>query len=186
MNALENCDVPALRVPDMERIRAARRKRQQQLKRWIQYDKTMEKKEKKGRTATSPPPASNPGGRQHPGLVRSVQFSQAVILLEAAARDDLNEVRKLLSQGVCPNATNTDGLTALHQCCIDNNQEMCRLLIRFGADVNARDTELWTPLHAAATCCHADLCKLLIDSFNRHHRECWHLVVQFACGGSGV
>ncbi|KAL5107588.1 Protein phosphatase 1 regulatory inhibitor subunit 16B [Taenia crassiceps] len=164
MNSLENCDVPALRVPDMERIRAARRKRQQQLKRWIQYDKTMEKKEKKGRTATSPPPGSNPGGRQHPGFVRSVQFSQAVMLLEAAARDDLNEVRKLLSQGVCPNATNTDGLTALHQCCIDNNQEMCRLLIRFGADVNARDTELWTPLHAAATCCHADLCKLLIDS----------------------
>lgn len=91
MNALENCDVPALRVPDMERIRAARRKRQQQLKRWVQYDKTMEKKEKKSRTTTSPPPGSNPGGRQHPGFVRSVQFSQAVILLEAAARDDLNE-----------------------------------------------------------------------------------------------
>ncbi|VDK72584.1 unnamed protein product [Dibothriocephalus latus] len=52
----------------------------------------------------------------------------------------------------------------LVQCCIDDNQEMCRLLLRFGADVNARDTELWTPLHAAATCCHTDLCKLLIDS----------------------
>ncbi|EUB62591.1 Protein phosphatase 1 regulatory inhibitor subunit [Echinococcus granulosus] len=164
MNALESCDVPAMRVPDMERIRAARRKRQQQLKRWVQYDKTMEKKEKRTRTSTSPPPGSTPGGRQHPGFVRSVQFSQAVILLEAAARDDLNEVRKLLNQGVCPNVTNMDGLTALHQCCIDNNQEMCRLLIRFGADVNARDTELWTPLHAAATCCHADLCKLLIDN----------------------
>ncbi|VDL60238.1 unnamed protein product [Hymenolepis diminuta] len=115
MNPLDNLDLPPARVPDLERIRNAKRKRAQQLKRWAQYDKNMEKKEKKGRTSTSPPPGSNPVGRQHPGLARFVQFSQAVILLEAAARDDLDEARKLLSQGVCPNVTNTDGLTALHQ-----------------------------------------------------------------------
>ncbi|BHF69470.1 hypothetical protein SprV_0301251500 [Sparganum proliferum] len=144
----------------MERIRNARRKRQQQLKRWYHYDKSIEKdiqkKHKKGL------PVSPVGGRKT--LIKCVQFSQGVILLEAAARGDLDEARMLLSRGVCPNVTNTDGLTALHQCCIDDNQEMCRLLLRFGADVNARDTELWTPLHAAATCCHTDLCKLLIDN----------------------
>lgn len=88
---MDNCDLPSVRVPDLERIRNARRKRQQQLKRWIQYDKTMEKKEKKIRSSTSPTLSLNPGVRQHPGLSRSVQFSQAVILLEAAARDDLDE-----------------------------------------------------------------------------------------------
>lgn len=97
MNALDNSEMNPVRVPDMERIRNARRKRQQQLKRWIQYDKNMEKKEKKVRSSTSPPPGSNLGGRQHPGFIRSVQFSQAVILLEAAARDDLDEGKLLVS-----------------------------------------------------------------------------------------
>ncbi|TPP66967.1 Protein phosphatase 1 regulatory inhibitor subunit 16B, partial [Fasciola gigantica] len=71
-------------------------------------------------------------------------------------------VRKLLSNGVCPDVANEDGLTALHQCCIDNTPEMCRLLLRFGANPNARDTERWTPLHAAATCHHTELCAILI------------------------
>ncbi|VDD74860.1 unnamed protein product [Mesocestoides corti] len=91
MSNLDSCETPPVRVPDMERIRNARRKRQQQLKRWAQYDRSMEKKERKSRTSVSPPPGSNPGGRSHPGLLRAVQFSQAVILLEAAARDDLDE-----------------------------------------------------------------------------------------------
>lgn len=38
-------------------------------------------------------------------------------------------VRNLLSRGVTPDATNEDGLTALHQCCIDNNEDMLRLLL---------------------------------------------------------
>ncbi len=95
MNNLDG-DLPAVRVPDMERIRNARRKRQQQLKRWNQYDKTMEKKQKKGLTSASPPPGSNAGGRRFPGGARAVQFSQSVILLEAAARDDLDEGQFLI------------------------------------------------------------------------------------------
>jgi protein phosphatase 1 regulatory subunit 16A len=31
-----------------------------------------------------------------------------------------------------------DGLTALHQCCIDDNAEMLKLLIDYGANVNAQ------------------------------------------------
>lgn len=61
-------------------------------------------------------------------------------------------VRRLLARGVTPDATNEDGLTALHQCCIDNNEAMMRLLLDHGANVNAEDSEKWTPLHAAATC----------------------------------
>lgn len=91
MNNLDCIELPPVRVPDMERIRTARRKRQQQLKRWYQYDKTMDKKQKRGITSSSPPPGSTAGGRRHFGLLRSIQFSQSVILLEAAARDDLDE-----------------------------------------------------------------------------------------------
>ncbi|XP_022646332.1 protein phosphatase 1 regulatory inhibitor subunit 16B-like isoform X2 [Varroa destructor] len=64
--------------------------------------------------------------------------------------------------GVSPDSTNEDGLTALHQCCIDNNEEMTKLLVEFGANVNAKDSEQWTPLHAAATCGHLHLVKYLI------------------------
>lgn len=95
---------PPLRVPDMERIRNARRKRQQQMKRWNQYDKTMDKKQKKqvqqqqqgqqSSLPTSPTPSS--GARRYPGMPRVIQFAQSVILLEAAARDDLDEGRHFI------------------------------------------------------------------------------------------
>jgi len=84
------------------------------------------------------------------------------MLLEAAVRNDIDEVRRLLKKDVNPDSTNEDGLTALHQCCIDDNEEMMKLLIEFGANVNAEDNEKWTPLHAAATCGHLHLVKYLI------------------------
>lgn len=70
---------------------------------------------------------------------------------------------RLLQRGVTPDATNMDGLTALHQCCIDNNSEMLKLLLDYGANVNSQDSERWTPLHAAATCGHLNLVKILIN-----------------------
>lgn len=48
------------------------------------------------------------------------------------------------------------------QCCIDNYEEMVKILLDRGANVNAQDNELWTPLHAAATCGHAGLVIILI------------------------
>jgi protein phosphatase 1 regulatory subunit 16A len=49
------------------------------------------------------------------------------------------------------------------QCCIDDNEEMMKLLIEYGANVNAEDSEKWTPLHAAATCGHLHLVRYLIS-----------------------
>ncbi|KAF4527792.1 hypothetical protein B566_EDAN016377 [Ephemera danica] len=66
------------------------------------------------------------------------------------------QVRNLLQKGVDPDATNEDGLTALHQ-------EMLLLLLEHGANVNAEDSERWTPLHAAATCGHLHLVRVLVS-----------------------
>ncbi|KAG8134074.1 putative Protein phosphatase 1 regulatory subunit 16A protein, partial [Naja naja] len=70
---------------------------------------------------------------------------------------------QLLQNGISPDLSNEDGLTALHQCCIDDYGVMAELLLDAGANVNACDSELWTPLHAAATCGHLLLVELLIQ-----------------------
>ncbi|NXR82041.1 PP16B inhibitor, partial [Pycnonotus jocosus] len=69
----------------------------------------------------------------------------------------------LLKSNISPDLCNEDGLTALHQCCIDNYEDIVKLLLSHGANVNAKDNELWTPLHAAATCGHINLVKILIQ-----------------------
>ncbi|KAJ8944327.1 hypothetical protein NQ318_016134 [Aromia moschata] len=76
---------------------------------------------------------------------------------------DIKQVRRLLMKGVSPDSCNEDGLTALHQCCIDDNESMLLLLLEYGANVNAEDSEKWTPLHAAATCGHLKLVRILIS-----------------------
>lgn len=97
-----------------------------------------------------------PNGRVH--------FNVGVMLLEAAARNDFDEVKRLLMLGVSPDSVNHDGLTALHQCCIDASEPIMSLLLEFGANVDARDTEQWTPLHAACTCGHLNLVKILVEN----------------------
>ncbi|ODM97851.1 Protein phosphatase 1 regulatory inhibitor subunit 16B [Orchesella cincta] len=49
-----------------------------------------------------------------------------------------------------------------NSCCIDDNEEMMKILLDYGANVNAEDSEKWTPLHAAATCGHLHLVQYLI------------------------
>ncbi|XP_043263353.1 protein phosphatase 1 regulatory subunit 16A-like isoform X3 [Colletes gigas] len=133
------------RLTTQERLHLARHRRLQQLKVWRQREKEWMRHQ-----------------TRHTSNKRHIYFSDNVMLLEAAARNDIDEVRRLLKKGVNPDSTNEDGLTALHQCCIDDNEEMMKLLIEFGANVNAEDSEKWTPLHAAATCGHLHLVKNLI------------------------
>ncbi|CAH0398832.1 unnamed protein product [Chilo suppressalis] len=130
-----------------ERLHLARRRRMQQLKLWQQREKEWARSRAKREKSTK----------------RNIYFNDSVMLLEAAARNDIEEVRRLLARGVTPDATNEDGLTALHQCCIDNNEAMMRLLLDHGANVNAEDSEKWTPLHAAATCGNLNLVRILIQ-----------------------
>lgn len=144
------------RMATQERLKHARKRRGQQIKKWTQYEKQLEKestKKKKDKIQQSKKPRKN----------ANIRFAPNIALLEAAARNDLVEVKRLLESGVSPDVTNEDGLTALHQCCIDDAEEMMKLLLDYNANVNACDSEMWTPLHAAATCGHVNLCKLLID-----------------------
>lgn len=139
------------RLSATERLKHAQKRRAQQLKAWAQ----MEKDAVRGSRAKA--------DKKKPRTTK-VKFPNAVTLLDATARNDLNEVRELLNSGVSPDLVNEDGLTALHQCCIDDFVEIVQCLLDAGACVNACDSELWTPLHAAATCGHTGLVQLLIQA----------------------
>ncbi|XP_014666416.1 PREDICTED: protein phosphatase 1 regulatory subunit 16A-like isoform X2 [Priapulus caudatus] len=154
-------EIPVLeKMPMQERLKHARKRRSQQLKKYGQREKEHSRKKKNSSAGGSSGKRKAAAGR---AAHLHIRFEPSVMLLEAAARNDVEEVRRLLKAGVSPDVTNEDGLTALHQCCIDDSEEMMQLLLEFRANVNAKDSELWTPLHAAATCGHLHLVKLLVN-----------------------
>ncbi|CAG0881131.1 unnamed protein product [Cyprideis torosa] len=138
------------KLPNIERLRLAKERRALQLEKWRHREKEWERMERNGLSVRA-------------SLIRRLEFEPQVVLLDAAAYNDIHEVRRLLEKNVDPDLANEDGLTALHQSCINRNAEMVELLLNHGANVNATDTENWTPLHAAATCGHLELVKLLIE-----------------------
>ncbi|XP_006830848.1 PREDICTED: protein phosphatase 1 regulatory subunit 16A [Chrysochloris asiatica] len=139
------------RMSAQERLKHAQKRRAQQVRLWAQAQKDRKGPRERPRRGAD-------GGRPE----KRVLFPPGVALLEAAARNDLEEVHQFLESGISPDLANEDGLTALHQCCIDDFREMAQQLLEAGANVNACDSESWTPLHAAATCGHLHLVELLI------------------------
>ncbi|XP_018430163.1 PREDICTED: protein phosphatase 1 regulatory subunit 12C-like [Nanorana parkeri] len=86
---------------------------------------------------------------------RTVRFERAAEFLAVCAGGDLLEAEDMLSGQdgkEITDSTNTDGISALHQACIDENLEVVEFLINHGANVNQADNEGWTPLHVAASC----------------------------------
>ncbi|PNF26966.1 hypothetical protein B7P43_G12695 [Cryptotermes secundus] len=119
-------------------------KRAEQLKRWEESETNRE--------------AAVPNNKS-----RKVQFSAGCVFLAACAAGDKEEVLRLLEKGADIDTANVDGLTALHQACIDDNLEMVEFLVENGADVNRGDNEGWTPLHATASCGFISIAKYLIE-----------------------
>uniref|UniRef100_A0A8C8RG52 Protein phosphatase 1 regulatory subunit 16A n=1 Tax=Pelusios castaneus TaxID=367368 RepID=A0A8C8RG52_9SAUR len=145
-------EMPAVgRMSTQERLKHAQKRRTQQLKKWAQFEKEAQGKKAKAEKR-----------RKNSSKEQRVLFPESIRLLEAASRNDVEEVRQFLQSGISPDLYNEDGLTALHQCCIDDFGDVVKLLLEAGANVNACDSELWTPLHAAATCGHLHLVELLI------------------------
>ena len=120
------------------------KKRDEQLKKWRERELELQKND-----------ANNLDG------IRStrVRFPKGCVFLACCASGDVDEVKQHLKLGVNINTTNIDGLTALHQACIDANIEMVKFLVDNGADINAQDNEGWTPLHASVSVGNLEVCK---------------------------
>ncbi|XP_056382722.1 protein phosphatase 1 regulatory subunit 12A-like isoform X2 [Hyla sarda] len=130
---------------DRSRSDSAKEKRQVQLRGWLgsETDRCLP-----------------PGSTRRPPRVR---FAQGAVFMAACSAGDREEVRQLLAAGAQINSTNVDGLTALHQACIDENMDMVQFLVENGACVNQQDNEGWTPLHAAASCGFVSIAQYLIS-----------------------
>ncbi|XP_028156973.1 protein phosphatase 1 regulatory subunit 12C isoform X9 [Ostrinia furnacalis] len=119
-------------------------KRAEQLKRWEESDTNKQ--------SPTPKRASR------------IQFSSGIVFLAACTAGDKDEVQRLLKMGADINTANVDGLTALHQACIDDNLDMVEFLVTHGADVNRGDNEGWTPLHATASCGFLSIARYLLEN----------------------
>ncbi|XP_067133001.1 protein phosphatase 1 regulatory subunit 12B-like isoform X2 [Centruroides vittatus] len=121
-------------MPLEGRLLSAFVKRAEQLKKWQDSE-------------TNRTPADVP--RHRPSRIK---FPDGCVFLSACAAGDKEEVKHLLDGGADVDTVNVDGLTALHQACIDNNLDMVEFLVEEGANVDKQDNEGWTPLHAAVSC----------------------------------
>ncbi|XP_064786731.1 protein phosphatase 1 regulatory subunit 12A-like [Oncorhynchus masou masou] len=136
---------------DRSRSEAAKQRRQDQLQRWL------------GSETDQTGPGTRDGSTGTGTRRARVRFAQGAVFMAACSAGDREEVAALLRQGADINHANIDGLTALHQACIDENAEMVQFLVESGSDVNRGDNEGWTPLHAAASCGFIQITKYLIE-----------------------
>ncbi|OQV12609.1 Protein phosphatase 1 regulatory subunit 12A [Hypsibius exemplaris] len=121
-------------------------KRNEQLKRWLESDTNKEQ--------------SLPKDKK-----QKVLFDKRVCFLAACAANDYEEINNLLSRGAADiDACQEDGMTSLHQACIDDRIDMVKFLVQRGADINRGDNEGWTPLHATASCGYLSIAKFLIEN----------------------
>lgn len=87
-------------------------------------------------------------------------------LHRAAHSGDIEECKRLLDEGLQPNAFDDLGWTPLHYAAKGQHLEVMKLLIDSGANVNANDERVIgnTPLGEVAGNCSFEVAKLLIDS----------------------
>lgn len=83
------------KVPSLERLRAAQKRRTQQLKRWAVYEKEMQSKKRKADKK-----ARNVNSLQYEHK-KHVSFAASVALLEASARNDPEEGKTIKTLVTC-------------------------------------------------------------------------------------
>uniref|UniRef100_A0A673HI56 Protein phosphatase 1 regulatory subunit 12C-like n=1 Tax=Sinocyclocheilus rhinocerous TaxID=307959 RepID=A0A673HI56_9TELE len=153
---------------------AAVTKRREQLTRWsgssTDREPAVPRSRWRGETSTRAPD----GGRKDTNEQQKknrwrVRFEQTAEFLAVCASGDIEEAKEMLREARVQNGeddmvncANTDGITALHQACIDGSMEMVEFLLSQGASVNQVDSEGWTPLHVAASCGNLEITEFLL------------------------
>ena len=83
---------------------------------------------------------------------------------DAAAKGDLDEIRKLLARGSKINERKpSGGSTPLSDAALHGQTEAAKLLIRRGARINGTNSDGNTPLHIAAFMCEFEIAEILLE-----------------------
>ncbi len=85
-------------------------------------------------------------------------------LADAVEKMDQTRIQSLLEQSVDVNASQVDGMTALHWAALHDDLETARLLVKAGADTNAANRYGVTPLTLACTNGNGPLVELLLEA----------------------
>ena len=85
-------------------------------------------------------------------------------LADAVQRKDQATIRSLLDQQIDVNATQPDGMTALHWAAYQDDLELVERLVRAGADVHASNRYGVTPLSLGCTNANVGMVELLLDA----------------------
>lgn len=129
--------------------------------------------------------------RQRFELARAlVEAAGALELAEAAAVDDVTQVRSRLAAGAAVDGRTPDGFTPLQLAAYFGAPAAAAELIAAGADVDAvaENPMRIQPLHAAAAGRHGDVARLLIDAgadVNGRQRHGWTPLHSAAANGDG-
>uniref|UniRef100_A0A671M387 cGMP-dependent protein kinase interacting domain-containing protein n=1 Tax=Sinocyclocheilus anshuiensis TaxID=1608454 RepID=A0A671M387_9TELE len=153
---------------------AAVAKRREQLTRWsgssTDREPAVPRSRWRGETSTRAPDGGRKDTNEQQKTNRwRVRFEQTAEFLAVCASGDIEEAKEMLREARVQNGeddivncANTDGITALHQACIDGSMEMVEFLLSQGASVNLVDSEGWTPLHVAASCGNQEITEFLL------------------------
>ncbi|XP_052455282.1 protein phosphatase 1 regulatory subunit 12C [Carassius gibelio] len=153
---------------------AAVAKRREQLTRWLGSSTDREPAVPRSRWRGDTITGALDGGRKDTTEQQKknrwrVRFEKNAEFLAVCASGDTEEAKEMLREARVQNGeddmvncANTDGITALHQACIDGSMELVEFLLSQGASVNQVDSEGWTPLHVAASCGNLEITEFLL------------------------
>ncbi len=98
------------------------------------------------------------------GLAGAAVAAEKAALADAVEQRNAALIRKLLDAGADVNATQVDGMTALHWAVYNDDVATARMLVRAGAKVNAANRYGVPPLSLACTNGNAEVVKLLLEA----------------------
>ncbi|KAK1798922.1 hypothetical protein P4O66_007193 [Electrophorus voltai] len=154
---------------------AAKSQRREQLKRWYGSCTDKEPAVPRRRWRGDGDGEARDCGPVRQPLKRRVRFERTAEFLAVCASGDTEEAKEMLNETWAKNSkdetltenlvnsSNADGITALHQACIDGSLEVVAFLLSQGANVNQVDSEGWTPLHVAASCGNLEIAEYLLE-----------------------